>query len=431
MLVNDPTGALVPHLAQELVTRIREASELPVGFYVQGAAGVGLASALAAVEAGADLVATAVYPLALSLHRVSGESLAESLEGLGRGTGLDTAKLWDASDVIDEHIGDEPVAPVVPRIAVRAAEYDLPTGLVAALDVHLRAHAASDRLLEVLEEVGRVRADAGWPPLAAPIGQILASQALLHVLDARRYGTVIDEFRALVQGGYGVTPEPVDATVARAIELLAPQAALDSDPPTAEDVRERSEGLAASEEELVLLAMFGVDAEELLRVIRARHSRDTVLIAEDADEERAERIRELVQIVQESGVGEIEIEDEGMRVAVRRADEVAVPAIGAAPAADAPPVEADPQLDGVTRVESPMVGVFYRAPNPGTPAFVDVGDTVVPGQTLCLLEAMKLFNELKAEVAGTVRSIHVENAQPVEYGQLLFELEPVLAPPAV
>ena len=77
---------------------------------------------------------------------------------------------------------------------------------MAALDVHLRAHAASDRLLEVLEEVGRVRADAGWPPLAAPIGQILASQALLHVLDARRYGTVIDEFRARVMARLVLLP---------------------------------------------------------------------------------------------------------------------------------------------------------------------------------------------------------------------------------
>jgi oxaloacetate decarboxylase alpha subunit len=336
--------------------------------------------------------------------------------------------------VIDEHIGDEPVAPLAPRIAVRAAEYDLPAGLVAALDVHLRANSASDRLLEVLEEVGRVRAEAGWPPLAAPIGQILASQALLHVLEARRYGTVIDEFRALVQGGYGITPEPVDATVARAVELLAPRAALEDAPPTADDVRERANGLAASEEELVLLAMFGTDAEELLQKIRARHSREAALIAEDADAERAGRIRELVKIVQESGVGEIEIEDEGMRVSVRRADE---PTLGATALAspldtEAPSIALETQsADGVIRVESPMVGVFYRAPSPGAPAFVDLGDTVVPGQTLCLLEAMKLFNELKAEASGTVRAIHVENAQPVEFGQLLFEIEPVLVPPAV
>jgi oxaloacetate decarboxylase alpha subunit len=434
VIVNDPTGALLPHRAQELVERIKEASELPVGFYVQGSAGLGLASALAAVEAGADLVASAVYPLALTLHRVSGESLAESLEGLGKPAGIETARLWEAADVIDEHIGDEPVAPLAPRIAVRAAEYDLPAGLVAALDVHLRANAAHDRLLEVLEEVGKVRAEAGWPPLAAPIGQILASQALLHVLEARRYGTVIDEFRALVQGVYGVTPEPVDPSVERAVELLAPRAALEDAPPTADDVRERAEGLAASEEELVLLAMFGTDAEELLRKIRARHSREAALIAEDADAERSGMIREVVKIVQESGVGEIEIEDEGLRVSVRRADEPALGATALASPVETEALDTTPQsllADGVVRVESPMVGVFYRAPQPGAPAFVDVGDTVVPGQVLCVLEAMKLFNELKAESAGVVRTIHVENAQPVEFGELLFELEPVLTPPAV
>jgi oxaloacetate decarboxylase (Na+ extruding) subunit alpha len=435
VIVNDPTGALFPHRAQELVGRLKEASGLPVGFYVQGAAGTGLAAALAAVQAGADLVATTVYPLALTLHRVSGESLAESLQGLGQASGLETDRLWEASDVIDEHIGDEPVSPVAPRIAVRAAEYDLPSGLVAALDVHLRANSAADRLEEVLEEVGRVRAEAGWPPLAAPIGQILATQALLHVLEARRYGSVIDEFRALVQGAYGATPEPVDPTVERAVALLAPVTEPESEPLTAEDVRDAAEGLASSEEDLVLIAMFGADAEELLRKIRARHSRETALIAEDADAERAERIRELVKIVQESGVGEIEIEDEGMRVSVRRADEP--PAPGAAVAVTSTETATSTTgdhgrvADGVIRVESPMVGVFYGSPSPGTPAFVDVGDVVVPGQTLCLLEAMKLFNELKAEAAGTVRAIHTENGQPVEFGQLLFELEPVLVPPAV
>jgi oxaloacetate decarboxylase alpha subunit len=160
-----------------------------------------------------------------------------------------------------------------------------------------------------------------------------------------------------------------------------------------------------------------------------------VLIAEDADAERGERIRELVKIVQESGVGEIEIEDEGMRVSVRRADEpvtpLPLPTTTAVESASAIAQAATAETDGIVRVESPMVGVFYRAPNPGAPAFVDVGDTVVPGQTLCILEAMKLFNELKAEAAGVVKAIHVENAQPVEYGELLFEIEPLLTPPAV
>jgi len=83
------------------------------------------------------------------------------------------------------------------------------------------------------------------------------------------------------------------------------------------------------------------------------------------------------------------------------------------------------------RVESPMVGTFYRSPQPGAPFFVEVGDVVAKGQTLCILEAMKLMNEVKADVEGVVRGIHAENAAPVEFGQLLFELEPLAARPAL
>jgi acetyl-CoA carboxylase biotin carboxyl carrier protein len=85
----------------------------------------------------------------------------------------------------------------------------------------------------------------------------------------------------------------------------------------------------------------------------------------------------------------------------------------------------------LVRVESPMVGTFYRAGQPGAPPFVEVGDVVSAGQTLCILEAMKLMNEVKAEVEGVVRAVHAENAQPVEFGQLLFELEPLAGPPPI
>jgi oxaloacetate decarboxylase alpha subunit len=432
VILNDPTDALLPHLTEELVQRLLEATGLPVGLFVQGAAGTGLVNAVVATRVGADLIATAAYPLALTLHRVSGESLVEALHGLGRDTGVNTGPLWECADIIDEHIGDEPVAPVAPRIAVRAAEFDLPAGLVAALDVHLKAHAAGDRLIDTLTEVSRIRAESGWPPLAAPIGQILASQALLNILSARRYGTVLDEFRMLVEGRYGETPAPIEASVTRAVSLVTGgEAVLAEDPPSAEDVREAAEGLAASEEDLVLLAMFGDEAEPLLHSIRMRHSREGSLMLGDVDATRAERIRELVKIVQESGVGEIEIEDEGMRVSVRRADESAVAVAPLAAIAEGEEGELPQPGRNVVRIESPMVGVFFRSPSPGSPAFVEIGDVIAVGQTICLLEAMKLFNELKAEQEGRVRAIHVENGQPVEFGQLLFELDPVDAQPIV
>jgi oxaloacetate decarboxylase alpha subunit len=429
ILLHDPSSSLEPHRAHELVTALRDASGLPVGLYCQGAAGNALAAALEAVRAGADLISCAVYPIALTLHRVSGEALATSLAGLGQDVGVDVDALWRASELVDEHLGDEPVTPVAPRIAVRAAEHRLPPGLVAALDAHLRAQAARDRLDEVIEELVRVREEVGWPPLAAPIGQIVGSQALLNVLSASRYQTMIDELRALVAGWYGSPPGTIDPGVRRAAELLG-DGLVPDEPVDLQQLGREAEGLAASDEELLLLALFGDEARPLLEAIRGRHAGDDSFAAGGVDQARAERIRELVRIVQESGVGEVTIEESGMRVSVRRTPDPIEPVLAAAAGEgqeqseeELPAIE--PSEDGLVRVEAPMVGTFYRAPQPGAPPFVEEGDAVGPGQTLCILEAMKLMNEVKAEIEGVVRAIHVGNAEPVEYGQLLFELEPI------
>jgi oxaloacetate decarboxylase (Na+ extruding) subunit alpha len=434
VLLHDPTGSLQPHRARELVIGLREASGLPVGIYCQGSGGNALAAALEAARAGAELIACAVYPIALTLHRVSGEALAEALQGLGLECDIDISALWDASDLVDEYIGDEPVTPLAPRIAVRAAQHDLPASLVAALDANLRAQSASDRLDETIAELLRVRAEVGWPPLASPIGQVLGSQALLNVLAASRYSVVVDELRALVEGHLGTPPAPIDKSVLRAVALTAdPESEEDTTAPPLAEVRAQAEGLASSEEELLLLGLFGDDAAPLLHTIRGRSEGDETLAAGGIDQARADRIRELVRIVQETGIGEVTVEESGMRVSVRRTDDRPATAVAAA----VPLEEGEPELvepgapsaNGLIRVEAPMVGTFYRAPQPGAAPFVEEGQPIGAGQTLCILEAMKLMNEVKSDVEGIVRSIHVENAQPVEFGQLLFELEPMMGRP--
>jgi len=430
VLLHDPTGSLQPHKAATLVEALGDASGLPVGIYLQGAGGSALAATLMAAQAGAQLIATAIYPLALTLHRVSGEALAEALDGLGLESGVDVAALWDASDLVDEHIGDAPVAPLAPRVAVRAAQHDVPAGLVAGLDGTLRAQGGGDRLEEVLEELDRIRAEVGWPPLAAPIGQVLASQALLNVLSASRYLVIVDEVRALVSGRFGTPPERIDPAVLRAVELTTDPESVDDVVAPLSELREKAEGMAASEEELVLLGLFGEDAERLLHGIRGRARRDDDELAA-VDRARADRIREVVRIVQDTGIGEVTIEEEGMRVSVRSTADA--PA-GVHEEALLGPVEAEPARtaavpsNGVVHVSSPMVGTFYRAPQPGAPPFVEEGDVVGAGQTLCILEAMKLMNEVKSDREAVVRKIHVENAQPVEFGQVLFDLEPLAAP---
>jgi oxaloacetate decarboxylase (Na+ extruding) subunit alpha len=431
VLIHDPAGSLHPGQAREIVERIGEASGLPVGLHCQGAGGAALAAAIEAVRAGAALVACALYPVALSLHRVSAESLSQSLSGLGLDTGVDLAALWRGSELVDSALGDEPVPPLSPRVAVRAAAHSLPAGLVTELDANLRSHGFADRLDEVLEELNVIRRESGWPPLASPIGQVLGSQALLHVLSAQRWQIVVDELRDLIEGRYGSPPGEVDPLVRRAVELLrdGPRRP-EEDPLELEDVRAAAEGLAASEEDLLLLALFGKEAEPLLRAMRGRGSPEEPLARAGLDRSESERIRDLIRIVQESGIGEVTVEEGETRITVRRSDEraeVPIATVEGAPAAG-PGAEAqigEPFGDGMIRIEAPMVGTFFRAPEPGAAPFVEVGDPVEPGQTLCILEAMKLMNEVKADMEAIVRRICVENAEPVEYGQVLFELEPV------
>jgi oxaloacetate decarboxylase alpha subunit len=428
IVVSDPAGSLDAAYVRALVEQARAATGVPVGLYCQGAAGRALSAALEGARGGATPIACAIYPVAITLYRPAAEALCQSLAGIGHETGLDLDVLWRASELVDAELGDMPVTPLTPRDAVRAAEHRLPAGLVSSLDDRLRTSGLSDRLDEVLEELLRVRAECGWPPLGSPIGNILGSQALLHVLSAQRWQAVVDEVRHLIAGRYGIPPRPIDPVVERAVELLEDGAA-PAEAHDLENLREAAKGLATSEEELLLVALFGEKAEPLLRTIRARSRGDEPLVAAGVDESRAERIRELISLVQESGIGEVTIEEGELRVTVRRSEGLpeAEPALVGPEEGGAGPFEApvEPRDNGLVRIESPMVGVFYRAPDPDAAPFVEVGDTVGVGQTLCLLEAMKLFNEVKAEVDAVVRSICVENAQPVEYGQLLFELEPI------
>jgi len=158
-----------------------------------------------------------------------------------------------------------------------------------------------------------------------------------------------------------------------------------------------------------------------------------------------EEIRELIKVVTETGISELEVQRGENRVRIRRTPEVnahnlvlpAQPAAAPPPAAVQPPPpppapapaapeSTEPVEDAsLVLVKSPIVGTFYEAPAPGAPPFVQVGDTVRPGQVLCIIESMKLMNEIEAEVAGVIVSRMVQNAQPVEYGEVLFAIRPL------
>ena len=141
------------------------------------------------------------------------------------------------------------------------------------------------------------------------------------------------------------------------------------------------------------------------------------------------KLKKLIDLVQESGIAELEITEGEEKVRIARGGAVTVaqakaasaaapataPAPAPAPAAPEPPAASDGHA-----MKSPMVGTFYRAPSPDAKPFVEVGQVVKEGQTICVIEAMKLMNEIEADASGTVKAVLVENGQPVEYGQALF-----------
>jgi acetyl-CoA carboxylase biotin carboxyl carrier protein len=146
------------------------------------------------------------------------------------------------------------------------------------------------------------------------------------------------------------------------------------------------------------------------------------------------KLKKLIDLVQESGIAELEITEGEERVKIVRGGQVEVSPVGAPvpavalavaapPAAQAAPTPEAPPAPEAHVVKSPMVGTFYRAPSPDAAPFVEVGDTVKAGQTVCIIEAMKLMNEIEADQDGVIKAILVENGQPVEYGEPLIVFE--------
>lgn len=157
------------------------------------------------------------------------------------------------------------------------------------------------------------------------------------------------------------------------------------------------------------------------------------------------QIHELIKIINKSNIGEISIEDKDGKVTIKQKEDqvvtVAAPQAAqvynvapapqtvaaqapSAPSAAAPSAEASPKADNLITIKSPMIGTFYRKSSPDKPSFVEVGTVVEPGKVVCIIEAMKLFNEIESEVSGKIVKVLVDDASPVEYDQPLFLVEP-------
>ncbi len=450
--IKDMAGMLTPYRTERMVKAFNAEIGLPVHIHCHYVGGMAPANIIKAAEAGAAIADTASAPLAFGNSHPAVEMIVAALQESRYDTGLDLNLLFEIAEYWEEmRKRGHYKRGVSSLIHMQVYSHQVPGGMMSNLISQLEVQNARDRLPEVMKEIPKVRAEVGYPPLVTPLSQIVGTQAVFNVLTGKRWGVVSKEMKDYICGYYGKAPGRMDKSIVAKVvgdsAMLPPDVAPGSLVTTTYDqVAEEIGDLAKTEEDVLMYALFPNEARTFLSKHRTSEKVDFLMQEESSQTKEDDyvdinQIRELVRVAEESGVGEIVVEEEGTRIAVRMPG--AAPAAPAVPAAAAAPVavaqaqapdSSAPADDGMARpanwycVTAPMVGTYYAAPAPGEPPFVSVGDEVAANQTLCIVEAMKLMNEITAEQMGTVREVCLEDASPVEFGTPLFYVEPHGAP---
>lgn len=446
LVIKDTSGLLSPQATWELVTALRETVDRPVMVHSHCASGMAPMAYMAAVEAGARGLDTAMSPLAWGASQPATESVVAALAGGDYDTGLDLEKLVEIKIELDElkkkHM--EHLSPAADRIDSDILRYQMPAFMLEDIHRQLERHNALGRIREALGEVPRVRHELGFPPLVAPIRQIIATQAVYNVLGESRYATVSQELKDYLQGLYGTPPRPADIEVRRQVLgqeepiTIRPADLLD---PQTEGARSRLQkrGFEGTDEQVVTYLMFPTLALELFQAQAAPAT--PAEPAEDAGEpagsgalaasgssgdlavdEEAPSSNSAPELQQAGFAGgpaspsvaefDVEVEGQVFHVRVAGAGPMLAPAgagAGAAPAAALAPAPQKPRDGAIT---APMQGLIVKVP-------VRVGDEVKLGDVVAVLEAMKMQNDIVTTRPGKVLEVYVREGEVVSPNQPL------------
>ena len=444
--VKDMAGMLTPYRTERLVKALNNEVGLPVHVHCHYVGGMAPANYIKAAEAGAAIVDTASAPLAFGNSQPAVEMIAAALKESEYDTGIDIDLLFEIADYWEEVRKRKGFKRGISTLShMRVYSHQVPGGMMSNLVSQLEIQKATDRMDDVLREIPRVRAEVGYPPLVTPMSQIVGTQSVFNVLTGKRWSVISKEMKDYIAGYYGKAPGKIDPKVQKLV--LGDELPLDPDvapgslvTTTYDDVAEEIGDLAHSEEDVLMYAMFPNEARQFLEKQRKIEKtnflfENAVSLTKEEDYVDISQIRDLVKLVEESGVGEITVEEDGAKIVVRNPNVAAAPvavapAAASAPAAAPAPAAAHEQAEAKRPaswkpVTAPMVGTFYAAPSPDADPFVKEGDKVNAGDPLCIVEAMKLMNEIPAEEMCVVREVCVSNADPVEYGTVMFYIEPV------
>ncbi|MGQ9476631.1 MAG: pyruvate/oxaloacetate carboxyltransferase [Actinomycetota bacterium] len=434
--IKDMSGILAPYVAYELVKRLKEAVGVPVQLHSHASTGMASTSYLKAIEAGAEILDCAAAPLSLYTSQPAIETLVASLKDTEYELDLDFEAIRDVSEYFEvvskkrKLMGAEQ-----PLIDITVISHQIPGGMATNLIAQLEQQNALDRLEEVLEEIPRVRKDMGYPPLVTPTSQLVGTQAVFNVLLGERYKIIPREIVNYVKGFYGRPAGPIsEELMEKALKGEKPITCRPADllePELPKAKRELDPSLVEKEEDYLSYAIF---PDVALRFFEWR--KNPVIDEEEEPPQKVMERREKAMLdgvyLEELSEKLAEVVSEGVSRALQSlsvtislgGQEAAAEAVPAASLRRAKVVELEREELGLVQVRSPMVGTFYRTPSPGAPPFVEEGDEVKEGQTLCLIEVMKLFNEIPSPVNGRIKRILAEHGKGVEYDEVIMEIEP-------
>ena len=438
LAIKDMAGILTPGAARELVGALVKAlPEMPIQIHSHMTSGMAAAMYLAAVEAGAGCVDCAISTMSSFSSQPPCESMVTILESEGYDTGLDQKKLAEINAYFrDLKATRQPastakVEPVDAGVLVHA----IPGGMISNLRSQLAQQGALDRLPEVLEELPKTRADMGYPPLVTPTSQIVGVQSVLNVLGGKRYGMVTDETKHYAAGYYGRTPAPIEKKLQKKlIGDLKPITCRPADllkPGLAAAAKEIPAKFIKAEEDILSYCLFPevalgyfkwraqpADAKDPIPadVEMQKKAEEVASTAIDPETAKFAQIgKSFASLMAACGGAKMDLS------AVKLGDAAFPPLPDASAGSDksaASTKAADANAAEGTPVLAPLNGTFYRSAGPGKPELAKNGTAVKGGDAVCIVEAMKLFNPIKATATGTITFL-VEHGKPVTKGQTL------------
>ncbi len=275
--IKDMAGIMGPKEAYDLVSAIKDAVDLPIDLHTHSTTGLAFMTYLKAVEAGVDIIDTAISPFSGGTSQPATETLAYALRQLGYQVDLNDDCLNTMADyfkgVRDEFVADGTLMPKAMATDTQCLTYQVPGGMLSNLLSQLKQMNALDKFDEALAETPKVRADMGYPPLVTPTSQMVGVQAVRNVLDGERYKTVSKEIKAYCRGEYGRTPAPINADIQKMIlgdEKPLEGRYADTLKPVVEDTRKKLGDLAKTDEDVLSYIAFPNLAEKFLEERKAK-----------------------------------------------------------------------------------------------------------------------------------------------------------------